>query len=241
MGTWGTALYSDDLAADVRNDLRDLIGDGLTVEAAVEQLMREYDVDSDETGVFWLAVADTAWRLGRPHAKARDEALRIIESESDLSRWENAADRRKREAVLRKLADELRSPAPSPKRVARPYRAANDWSVGEVVSYRLASGRWTAFRVIGHHTDKGGRSAICEPLDWIGDAPARESDVSRRRVRRSLGSWDESQFLFGERRLDGSRLVRTGISSTPQQTPRRFLVFVAPHGDRLLAEVFGLE
>ena len=35
MGTWGTGLFSDDLAADVRDEFRDLIGEGLTTEAAV--------------------------------------------------------------------------------------------------------------------------------------------------------------------------------------------------------------
>lgn len=242
MGSWGTALYSDDLAADVRDDLRELIADGLTVEAAVDALSREYGVELDENGVFWLAVADTAWRLGRPHAKATSEALRIIESKSDLDRWNNAADRRKREAALRKLADQLLCSAPRPRRLAKRHREQNDWSNGEVVAFRLKSGRWVALRVIGHHEDKGGRSAICEPLDWIGDAPPRASDVASTHVRSALHSGTAPQFMFAhEHKLLGSRLVRTGISSKPQQTPKGYTIFVVPHIDKQLAEAFGLE
>lgn len=181
MGTWGTALYSDDLAADLRDDLRDLIGDGLTIEAAVDQLVREYGTDEEQAGVFWLVVADTAWRLGRPHA-----------------------------------------------------------TVGEVVAYRLESGRWTAFRVIGHHADKGGRSAICEPLDWVGAAPPCAGDIERSRVLPASDAWHAPQFFFSERRVDPSRLVRTGIASKPEQTPEGYSTLVQPYVDRLLAELFGL-
>jgi hypothetical protein len=68
MGTWGTALYSDDLAADLRADLRECFGDGLSPSAAVDKLISEYSsslTDSDESPVFWLAIADTGWRFGR--------------------------------------------------------------------------------------------------------------------------------------------------------------------------------
>ena len=34
MGTWGVAIFSDDLAADIRGDFRELIGDGLTPSEA---------------------------------------------------------------------------------------------------------------------------------------------------------------------------------------------------------------
>jgi hypothetical protein len=42
MGTWGTGLYSDDLAADLRGDFRDLLGEGVPASVAVDRLMSEY-------------------------------------------------------------------------------------------------------------------------------------------------------------------------------------------------------
>ena len=36
MGAWGTAIFADDLAADIKGDFRDLIGDGLSAPKAVE-------------------------------------------------------------------------------------------------------------------------------------------------------------------------------------------------------------
>ena len=66
MGTWGTALFSDDLAADIRDELRDLIGEGHSAEEATERLLTEYADslnDPDEQTVFWLALAVTQWKL----------------------------------------------------------------------------------------------------------------------------------------------------------------------------------
>ena len=246
MGTWGTGLYSDDLASDLRADFKDLIGDGLSPEAALDQLKREHAAvlkDQDEEPVFWLALADTAWKLGLLPSELRDRAINVIESGRDAKRWDDPKNRDNRDVVLAKLREQLLSAPPSPKRVAKRIRAANNWEIGEIVAFQLLSGRWTALRVIGHHEDKGGRSAVCEPLDWIGDAPTVK-DVyglairNRRDARHTV-----SQFLFQEPRTkrDCARVVRTGLRSMPAQLPGSFTVFVWPHVDRLFRELYGLE
>jgi len=246
VGTWGTALYSDDLAADLRSEFRDLIGGGLSADEAVERLATEHASsldDPDETPVFWLAVAHAAWKLGRPHARATTEALRAIETGADLLRWPHAKDRRKREAVLEQGAATLRSAPPAAKRVPKPFIANNSWEVGEVVAYRLASGSWTSFRVIGHHEDKGGRHAVCEPLDWIGPEPPDPARLPAHPVRPSLTTDHRSQFLLGEprRKRDAARFVRTGARSTPTQQPSGYVVLVFPHFDRQILDIYGLQ
>lgn len=84
----------------------------------------------------------------------------------DLARWETSEDRGKRQRVLDKLHAQLLSPTPQPKHIRKPLKAANDWSRGEIIGFKLLSGRWVLLRVIGHHEDKGGRSAVCEL--WTG-------------------------------------------------------------------------
>jgi hypothetical protein len=42
MGVWGTALFSDDTAADVRDDYRDMIGDGFTGPRAMDALIQKW-------------------------------------------------------------------------------------------------------------------------------------------------------------------------------------------------------
>ena len=62
MGAWGTALFSDDTACDVRDSYIDLVGDGLSGPEATKGLLREWSAslnDPDESPVFWLALAAT--------------------------------------------------------------------------------------------------------------------------------------------------------------------------------------
>lgn len=245
MGTWGPALYSDDLAADLRGDLRDLLAQGLSTEVAVDKLAAEYASslhDPDEGRVFWLAVAHAAWRLGRPSERATTEALRAIDSDADLRRWTNANQREQRRVVLERIALDLRSQAPAPKRLARHRIAENEWSVGELVGYQLVSGTWTLFRVIGHHVDKGGRHAICEPLDWLGPELPDAGKMIKLPVRRPVAPWEISQFMLGEprRKKDSTRFVRTGVTSAPTQDPGRCAIFVFPYIDSQLRDLFGI-
>lgn len=246
MGTWGTALYSDDLAADVRDTFRDAIGDGSPVADAVAHVLREFASslgDQDEETVLWLALADTQWRLGRVDAHTRDKALDVIASGRDARRFDDPADRRRRERVLAELEQRLRTAPPAPKRVPRRVREANDWAVGEHVAFQLASGRWTILRVIGHHEDRGGRFAVFELLDWTGEQVAAAEPLAKRAVRRCLDRGCAPQFLLQQPRTkkDGARVVRLGSSSKPAQRPAGYTIIAWKIVDWSFRRMFGLE
>ena len=246
MGTWGTGLFSDDLAADLRGEFRDLIGEGLTTEAAVNRLQGEHESsvrDPEEESVFWLALAETGWRLGRLQDTVLKNALRVIDSGQDLSRWEDAADRKKREQILSKLRAKLLSLPPSPKPVAKPKKSSNEWQIGELIGFRLLSGRWILLRVIGHHEDRGGKSAVCELLNWIGESLSALPRVDQLGIQKETGPSGISQFLFQEPRLkrDQLRVVRPGILSKPAQRLAGYTIFVWPFVDSLFRDVFELE
>src|SRR5713101_427663 len=224
MGTWGVGIYADDLAADLRADFRDLIGEGLSATAAVDRLLGEYASslnDPEEGPVFWLALADSQWKLGRLEDRTVRHALRGIDTGQDLRRWDAPKDRDRREGVLRKLRAQLLSPPPEPKRVPRFVREANDWAVGEIIGLQLASQQWTLMRVIGHHTDKGGRFAVCEFLDWCGESLPEPKQILRLSVRRDAAVGRPSQFVFQKPRSkkEEARIVRTGLHSRPAQQP----------------------
>lgn len=246
MGTWGTALFSDDLAADLRSEFRDLIGEGLTTSAAIQRLKSEYKSslrDPDEAPVFWLALAAIGWRLGRLDDEVRQNALRVIELGQDLARWEDSAARLKREQVLAKLRSQLQSTPPPRKQIPKRIKSANEWRLGEVVGFRLLSGRWVLLRVIGHHQDRGGRSAVCELLDWTGTSLTDLPAINSLSFRKESAPRGVSQFLFQEPRLkkDQARLERTGILSTPAQECGGYTAFVWPFVDQLFYELFDLR
>jgi hypothetical protein len=230
MGAWGTAIFSDDTAADVRGDFRDLVGDGLSGPEATDRLLNEWREtlnDPDDGPVFWLAIAETQWKCGRLEPRVQEKALGVITSGSDLRKWAgNPKQHKKRQAVLAKLEEQLRSPQPAPTRIPKRFRDTCVWEVGEVIGYRLRSGKWALFRVISYHSDKGGTAPICELLDWVGDEIPPHDELAKLPVRRTgpntLDRMPNEVTRFdllrtSERELPKDRVRRLGIKLEPFQ------------------------
>jgi hypothetical protein len=173
MGAWGTGLYSDDTACDVRDDYKDILGDGIVEPEATRRLLTKWSselADPDTAPVFWLALADVQWNLGRLQEQVKKSALMIIENDSDLRRWlTNRNHTMKRKAVLERLQQKLRAAPPAEKKVKKRYVDSTDWNLGDVYSFQMLSGKLALFHVIGFHNDKGGRGPVCEIFDWTGD------------------------------------------------------------------------
>ncbi len=246
MGAWGTALFSDDLAADLRGEFRDLIGDGCNATQAVEKLKAEYPEsldDPDESPVFWLAIAAVQWELGHIDPTTQRTAIEILERGDDLTRWDDPKDRKKREKVLFELREKLESPPPKPKRVPKNIKEANSWEIGEVVGFRLLSGKWTLFRTIGHHEDKGGKFAVCEILNWSGEQFPGKPEIDRFEMRPSTQSFQQPQFMLAQpkSKKDQERIVRLAIVSRPAQKCGGYAVWPWKYADQLLKSQFGLE
>jgi hypothetical protein len=248
MGAWGTAIFSDDSAADIREDYKDHIGDGLSPAEATDRILAEWGSsfdDPDEGPTVWLALAAIQWQLGRLEDRVKAKALETLAAGGDLHRWEGKS-REKRKAVLEKLRTQLESPPPAPKKVRKRFRNHCDWEVGELIAYTLLSGDRVLFRVIGHHEDKGGRAPICELLNWRGKAlPSRWrlrfTGIMKRVYPSGLV---HSQFLLGrtsERELPVDRLERTGIRLLSLQKPGGCSCYLWRWLDRHLKADFGLE
>lgn len=167
MGAWGTAIFSDDTAADTRDAFSDFIADGLSSEEATERLVAESGEileDEDEALVFWLAIAATQWTLGRLIDSVRERALQIIDSEADLRRWaDNApAEIGQRKKHLAKLREKLTSPQPKPKKLKSVLKSSTDFQVGDIASFRLDESLAVRFCVLGLWSDRGGTNTqIC--------------------------------------------------------------------------------
>jgi hypothetical protein len=245
MGTWGVALFSDDIASGLREDFRDLIGDGLSTADSVDKLILEYspEGDPDLEPVFWLALSAVQWKLGRLEERTKQRALKIIENGQDLKRWDDIKLKKKREIILQKLKTQLLTQPPAPKKVPKRFISENDWKIGEVVGFQLASKRWVLLRVIGHHVDKGGRNAVCELLDWIGEAVPEPQTMKKLKVKKGMGPYDLSQFFFPEpeNKNQLERIRRTGFKISPQQKPGSYTIFVWKYIDRLFKDIYGLE
>jgi hypothetical protein len=246
MGVWGTGIFSDNTACDVRDSYIDLVGDGLTGPEATKALLREWSPSlnsPEEASQFWLALAATQFKCGRLEPQVLRQALNVIDGGSDEERWESGSrDFKKRKGVLAKLRAQLISPPPPEKRIPKRFKDTNEWQVGDLIAYRMQSGRFIILRAIGHHRDRGGTSPICELLDWSGEQiPQSFGSVG---VRKSLGPRPMTQFMIGRTRLKerpDNRLRVLGVNMTPSQRPDGCTVLLWRRFDKILNERFGLE
>jgi hypothetical protein len=247
MGTWGTAIFSDDTACDVRDEWRDLVGDGNSGTEATDRLLSQWKgplSDPYEAPVFWLALAATQWKCGRLEDRVKTKAIAVIDNGGDLARWgDNAKDRKRRERVLLKLRAQLLSPQPPQRRIPKRFRDTCDWKEGELIAYHLRSGLLTLFRVIGHHTDKGGTMPVCELLEWTGSALPDETGLPHLRVRPSIGNWNCGKFMIGRtspKQLPAERVRRLGIFQEPVNGPGGCYVFLWTELDHQLKDFFDI-
>ena len=250
MGTWGTAIFSDDFAADVRAEWRRLVGDGATGPDATRQLILQHSdalADPDESPVFWLALAVTQHRAGRAESGVIERALSIIDSKQGLDRW-STDDKllQQRIRVLQKVREELVAPPRAATRIAKQFVNSSDWIIGETIAYTLLSGRKTLFRVLRFHSDMGGTSPIVEILDWTGVDLSTIDTLPELGIRHSHGFTKQvAAIMIGAtsvREMPKPRLHRLGaIPSQPAKNPGQFpLIATWRHLDALLAEHFDL-
>ena len=95
MGAWGTAIFADDTASDVRDEWRDAILDELSPEDATQRLLEsfaEYLEDAETESVFWMALAAAQMETGRLLPEVRDRALAIIDAGGDVDRRREDGD-----------------------------------------------------------------------------------------------------------------------------------------------------
>ena len=137
MGTWGVGLYQNDVADDARSAYKNFLSQGQSDEEAFNNLLEvvadELD-DHDDGPLFWMAIADTQWKLGRLDDSIKQKALKAIADENTDEIYAEAgkAAIRRRKAVLEELQNRLLSEQPERKkiRIIKPY--VNDWRNGDI-------------------------------------------------------------------------------------------------------------
>lgn len=248
MGVWGTGIFQDDTACDIRDEYKQLLGDRLSAPEAKARILEVYKssfADADDSNVAWLALAAVQWQVGRLDDDTLQRALAVIDSGANLVRWSaDPKDRDRRKAALEKLRAQISSPQPAEKRIRKEVRCECHWKIGELISYQLLSGKLAIFRVISHHTDKGGTYPVCELLDWVGDeVPSTDAlralpiKMSRPQFGRSISKL----MLVGLNKKWAKRVQEIGLTLEPAQTPERSSVEHFKYLDKFLKDLFSLE
>jgi hypothetical protein len=110
MGAWGIDIFEDDLALDLKEEYEEILNSGLSHEVATKTLMEHYQEvleDSEESGVFWLALASIQLEHHSLIKGVKIAALDVIDHFRDLLRWEDSPDFQKRKEILSQLKNQL--------------------------------------------------------------------------------------------------------------------------------------
>ena len=148
MGTWGTALFSNDLSCDIRSEYNTLLALGKENEDAERILFDYYSsmlgVGDDEEPMFWITLAYVEWKKGRLSELVKEKALYYIDSDIEINIWKrmaNEKDVKERQKVLAKIRETIISPMPEKKKIRKPTVSKCPWEVGSLLAYRICTNK----------------------------------------------------------------------------------------------------
>jgi hypothetical protein len=179
LGAWGTGLFSDDVACDIRDHYRQLLEDAVEDSAATRLTLEKFApyLDEPEGVALMIAFAVTQSKVGRLEPDIRDRALTIIEAGADLALWERENPKllSKRRAVLENARAQLTGPQPARRRLRPPKRTLSGLAAGDVLALTLPQ-RLALLRVVRVRAHRLGESPVLEELDFDGaEVPARDA------------------------------------------------------------------
>ena len=178
MGIWGPGLYENDIGEDIREYYLDQLRRGRIGREITEELIKDYKYvikDVDEAPLFWFALADTQWELGRLEPEVEKKAIYYISIFLENTKLKNEAPifSEKRRLILSELLKKLSSVPPDEKKI-KPYHIYRcKWKIGDVYAYPLESdyadksglkGRYFLFYKIGERSFHPGHII---PVVWV--------------------------------------------------------------------------
>lgn len=124
MGTWGTGLYSNDTAEDIKEMCKEIfpfvsVDEGNWIIFEEYKDLLEMDSVDNNYASFWYALSDWQWKHGMLRDDIRDKTIKLLESYAGIEEWEESgskSDVKKRKAVMDKLLLKLKSPQPDLKK-----------------------------------------------------------------------------------------------------------------------------
>jgi hypothetical protein len=146
MGTWGTAISSNDTYADVYGTFFELFDGGKEVEEITLELMRRFAetlADPYENHDFWFALAKAQWECKKLEPEVFDRVSSIIESGDNACVWRelgaSESDLRKRNAVLDKFLVRLQSERATARTRKKKIMREPAFKKGECLTFRLSN------------------------------------------------------------------------------------------------------
>ena len=146
MGAWGTGIYSNDIAQEVKSVCQEIYP-YVTIETGnqiVLNLFRDIwdiQIPDNECVCFWYAFADWQWRHGILSADIREKVIHMLSNYIGIGEWSGCVESievKKRIAVLDELKLRLESQMPLPKLKKGKLKKPKH-KIGDVLVFRSCS------------------------------------------------------------------------------------------------------
>ncbi len=155
MGTWGTAISSNDTFAEIYAEYIDLYNAGLSISEITEKLkIKNKDIieDYEENHNFWFAIAKAQWECKNLDLEVYKKVKLIIESGANLELWKELGaspkDLNKRHNYLEKFLLELKTKKDKPRQRKKKLKFQPVFEKGECITYKFSNGNYGGAVVI---------------------------------------------------------------------------------------------
>jgi len=150
MGTWGTGILSSDFSSDIYDDFFSLYNEGKNVKEITEILIKENNNTLFESPhdacEFWLVIALAQWECKALEESVFNKVKNIVETKENLSYWKEAnastSDIKKREKVLDKFLEKLRTDRKTAKKVRKEKLFDSIFTQGDCLTYKMKNGNY---------------------------------------------------------------------------------------------------
>ena len=142
MGAWGTALYSDDEALDVKDSYIELLKETQSHEESFKRCKEQFSDTLNEKmpdceAIFWFVIAERQWFYGVLFPEVKAKALEFLSRNEHLELWEETDKKQlnERKVVLNKLREKILSPLPPVRKL--PKIAVSAYRLGDIVAVKI--------------------------------------------------------------------------------------------------------
>ena len=227
MSGWGTKIFDNDFALDVKTDFVNLIGVGMSIEE-IEDFIMQYQpqIDDDDSCAFWTALAKIEWDYGLLQENTKRIAQHVIKTFPDSHLYISEKDQVKRSQELERLYLQLDTINEKPRKIRKTYVYRTSWKVGDIFAYPLDN-QYVYIHIVGikrlkHRIEQMSKDAIFikifrKPSQQLLDIKSFKPRFYKRRKYQSF----KSDF-FGWRYI--RRIWYTGIRK--QQQLEKKLIYI---------------
>ncbi|WP_439185855.1 hypothetical protein [Carboxylicivirga taeanensis] len=149
MGSWGTAISSNDIYEDIYSEFMDLYDEGLESSEITKKIINTYpdlQDDYEDKNNFWFSLAMAQWQCKSLDPYLFQKVKTIILSGKDIELWEELGAERKeinkRKKVLDSFLEKLSVEKSKPRKRKRKVLRDSIFQKGDCLTFKLENGNY---------------------------------------------------------------------------------------------------